>query len=308
MDEGTQSALVREERGRRRSKRNLPLSIITEYGGIINEMILAERAVALGVSPLPPPLNEAGGDGVTEWEETKKNNETETRNNPMPSYVTTTVSETLDKMSTVDFLSSMRYQYPLHISSEGTSNQRTSVHHEGYDGGDGGGIPPKPYFGGGDRRRKKGPQAEVKRHGWKYRRGILVASLRAHSLSVNRLAIASDGSYFVSCSSDGTSCVWEVEDIEHGTNLSPQPQVTYTGQHGRILDVCVIEGSQALATVSSEGSIHVWRVETTTLSKPSMPIGRKRTPDDGVPSPQRGPPMKLTGMSSNMKSNGHKNR
>ncbi len=304
MDEGTRSALVREERGRRSS---LSLSVVTDYGGVSDEMVLAERTVALGVPPLPPPLNAA--DGVVECEAAAKNSDIdEARNNSMSSLTNTNVSQTLDTMSRVDFLSSMRYQYQSLNSLEGTSNQRISVNQEGYyDGGDGGGgSGPKPYFGGSDRRKKKISQAELER-GWKYRRGVLVASLRAHSLSVNRLAIASDGSYFVSCSSDGTSCVWEVKGIEHGANLNPQPQVTYNGQHGRILDVCVIEESQALATVSSEGSVHVWRVETTFSKPPSRPIslGRKRNSDESYgSSSQRGSPVMSAGISNNESDNG----
>ncbi len=296
MDEGTQSALVREERGRGSS---LSLSVITDYGGVSDEMILAERTVALGVPPLPPPLNAAGGAGAVEWEAAAANNNgIEARNNSMSRHTTTNVSEMVDTIARVDFLSSMRWKYPSPISLEGASNHRISAHHESYDGGDG---------GGSDRRKKKGSQVELER-GWKYRRGVLVASLRAHSLSVNRLAIALNGSYFVSCSSDGTSCVWEVEGIEQRTNQSSQPQVTYTGQRGRILDVCVIEGSQALATVSSEGSVHVWRVETTLSKQPSRPIGRKRTSDDSYgSSSQRGSPMMLAG-SSNTKSNSHGSR
>ncbi len=298
VDDGNQStALVREERGR---GRNLSLSLITDYGGVSDEMILAERTVALGVPPLPPPLNATAA---------ANNNEIEARKTCSMSgltITTTNVSEmVVDTMASVDFLSAMRWKYPSSKYLEGPSNHRISAHQESYDGGDGGSAP-KPYFGGGNEwGRKKGSQGEVERS-WKYRRGVLVASLKAHSLSVNRLAIALNGSYFVSCSSDGTSCVWEVEGIEKQINQSPQPQVTYIGQRGRILDVCVIEGSQSLATVSSEGSVHVWRVETTVSKQPSRPIGRKgRTSDVHYgSSSQRGSPMMLPG-SRNMKSNNY---
>ncbi len=283
VDEATRSALVHEGRGIRSS--SLSLSVIADYLGVSDEMVLAERTVALGVPPLPPPLNEAGGGIVKCESKTSGSSTDEARNNSMSGQANIiSVTQTLDTMSGVDFLSSIRYQYQSLNSLQGTTlnHKRISVNQEGYyDGGDeGGNAGPKPYFGSGDRRRKKVSQAELER-GWKYRRGVLMTSLRAHSLCINRLAIASDGSYFVSCSSDGTSCVWEVKGIENGKNLNPQPQVRYSGQHGHILDVCVIEGSQALATVSSEGSVHVWRVETTFSNPPSGPVSLdKRNSDE----------------------------
>jgi phosphoinositide-3-kinase regulatory subunit 4 len=97
---------------------------------------------------------------------------------------------------------------------------------------------------------------------WRPRQGVVVASLKAHNACVNRLAVSPDQSFFASCSSDGTTRIWELRGLERTARLNPQAQVTYTQQQGRILDACVVEGSRSLATGSSDGSVHVWRVET----------------------------------------------
>ncbi|CAN0407132.1 unnamed protein product, partial [Discosporangium mesarthrocarpum] len=94
---------------------------------------------------------------------------------------------------------------------------------------------------------------------WRPRQGVVVATLREHAAAVNRLALSQDQSFFVSASSDGTCKVWELRGMDH--NVSPQARVSYTQQGGRVLDACMVDNSHSVASASSNGTIHVWRVE-----------------------------------------------
>ena len=107
------------------------------------------------------------------------------------------------------------------------------------------------------------PMPAVSRNVWKPKvNSLLVSSsnVTEHTAPVQRLAVAQDQSFFVSASHDGTSKVWELRNIEQAVDL--KSVVTYNGQRSnRVNDVCLIENSHSVATASSEGSIHVWRID-----------------------------------------------
>ncbi|CAN0001344.1 unnamed protein product, partial [Phaeothamnion confervicola] len=111
-----------------------------------------------------------------------------------------------------------------------------------------------------------------RRRDWRPRHGCaLVATLTEHAAAVNRLAVASDQSFFVSASADGTCRVWELRGLDH--NVAPASRVTYAQQGGRIVDACMCEGSHSVASASSDGTVHVWRVDLARSSSRSGSVG-----------------------------------
>jgi phosphoinositide-3-kinase, regulatory subunit 4 len=108
---------------------------------------------------------------------------------------------------------------------------------------------------------------------WKPKENTVVSMMFEHTAAVNRLAVPHDQSFFVSASSDGTAKVWLTKGVERNafprSELSPRSlspcglrsALTYPKQGGRLLDVAMVENSHSVATTSSNGSVHVWRVE-----------------------------------------------
>ena len=108
----------------------------------------------------------------------------------------------------------------------------------------------------------------ILRSEWKPKVDSLVVSSTEnveHTAAVCRLAVSQDQSFFVSASHDGTSRVWELRQLEDAVDL--QSSLTYSGhfnQSGhpvRVNDVCIVENSHSVASASSNGSVHVWRIE-----------------------------------------------
>ena len=98
-------------------------------------------------------------------------------------------------------------------------------------------------------------------------------------LSVNRIGVAADQSFFVSASSDRTAKVWQLSGLDKVafprfgcwflceiSFLIPgvfyRSSVTYSGHNGRVMDVTTVENSHSVATCSDDGTVHVWRVDT----------------------------------------------
>ena len=98
---------------------------------------------------------------------------------------------------------------------------------------------------------------------------LLSTSLSSsHKGAVTRLAVSQDHSFFVSASNDGTSQVFELRHILDDYDVHLHSSLVYTGHNHsndnvRLNDVCIIENSHSVATADSNGSVHVWRIETT---------------------------------------------
>jgi phosphoinositide-3-kinase regulatory subunit 4 len=109
-----------------------------------------------------------------------------------------------------------------------------------------------------------------------------------HTAAVTRLAVSQDQQFFVSASHDGTSRVWNLSDIQDSPTL--KSAVTYSGhlkddheQFGvRINDICMIENSHSVATCSSNGGVHVWRVDLASATKTAVLPSSTSTNDRGV--------------------------
>mmetsp|Transcript_187 Transcript_187/g.262 ORF Transcript_187/g.262 Transcript_187/m.262 type:complete len:577 (-) Transcript_187:59-1789(-) len=117
------------------------------------------------------------------------------------------------------------------------------------------------------------PTAEVnRRSGWTPHVDTLSASSPPsgeHNGAVTRLAISQDQSFFVSGSHDGTCRVWEMRRFENVVGL--QSSLVYKGHNkngmGRVNDVCIVENSHSVVSGASDGSVHVWRVDSVQPSK-----------------------------------------
>jgi len=90
-------------------------------------------------------------------------------------------------------------------------------------------------------------------------KGILVAHLHEHKEAVNCLAVSNDSMFFVSGSDDGDVKIWDCQRLEK--NIANRSRLTYSSQGGRIKSVCICENSHSVASASSNGSIHIFRVE-----------------------------------------------
>ncbi|GAX85401.1 hypothetical protein CEUSTIGMA_g12817.t1 [Chlamydomonas eustigma] len=101
-------------------------------------------------------------------------------------------------------------------------------------------------------------------------RGVLLAHLAEHRQPIHRLAVAQGGHFFVSASSDATVKVWDLHRLER--DVSFQSRLTYAAQQGQITAVAAVEDDTSVASASSAGSIHLWRVEYT--AKASTSAGR----------------------------------
>jgi len=113
---------------------------------------------------------------------------------------------------------------------------------------------------------------------WKPKVDSLVASSTEnmeHTAAVSRLAVSQDQSFFVSASHDGTCRVWELRQMEDAVDL--QSSVAYSGHlrepESRVNDVCIIENSRSVASASSSGSLHVWRVDISSSKNASVLSG-----------------------------------
>ena len=102
----------------------------------------------------------------------------------------------------------------------------------------------------------------ARRSDWRPKAGVVVATLAEHRASVSRLAIAQDQSFFASASHDGTARVWVTRGLER--TVAHRSVCVYAGQSANraaVTDACAVDNSRSVATASSGGSVHVWRVE-----------------------------------------------
>lgn len=94
---------------------------------------------------------------------------------------------------------------------------------------------------------------------WRPRKSVLVAELAEHSGAVTRVAAAQDFSFLASASNDGTVKLWSIRSMNHSVNQGSR--CTYDGQGGVLTDMMVLDNSHSVAASSSNGSVHVFRVD-----------------------------------------------
>ncbi|GAB6018579.1 General transcription factor II-I repeat domain-containing protein 1 [Chamberlinius hualienensis] len=92
-------------------------------------------------------------------------------------------------------------------------------------------------------------------------KGILVAHLQEHKAAVNRLAVIPGTPYLASCSSDGTVKIWDCERMER-RSITNRSRQTYSRPDNQIFSMTVCQNLQSIACGSDNGSIHVFKIET----------------------------------------------
>lgn len=124
---------------------------------------------------------------------------------------------------------------------------------------------------------------------WKPKEDVLLAttsSTTEHSGPVTRLALSQDQAFFVSASSDGTAKVFELSQMkESGGDL--RSCLTYNGHNKnsssnvRVNDLSILENTHSVASVGSDGGLHVWRVDTVTSQQSHSSTQATRTQVSG---------------------------
>lgn len=135
-------------------------------------------------------------------------------------------------------------------------------------------VPPLPVKLGDPiiQTRKGQPSIPLVKHGgptsgWKPRLKCLLATtspMSGHTASVVRLAVSKDQSFFASGSHDGTCRIWEMSKVEQSGGVL-ESSIIYT-EHSkdkpvRVNDIAMLEGTHAMVSGDSGGSVHVWRVD-----------------------------------------------
>ena len=115
-------------------------------------------------------------------------------------------------------------------------------------------------------------------------KGVLVASLSEHKSAVMCLAVARDNLFLASGGDEGIVKIWDAGRLK--LTAHARSQLSYA-QHGRITSLIVCDSSHSVASASSNGSVHVFKVEYASAQNDAGgPDGSSGGPV-GAPSSQR---------------------
>jgi len=89
-------------------------------------------------------------------------------------------------------------------------------------------------------------------------KGVLVATLSEHRQAVTSLAVSRDNLFLASGGADGIVRIWDSQRLK--LTAHARSQLSYV-QGGRITSLTVCDSSHAVAAASSNGSLHVFKVE-----------------------------------------------
>jgi phosphoinositide-3-kinase regulatory subunit 4 len=124
-------------------------------------------------------------------------------------------------------------------------------------------------------RRKSGKLAngQVTDDGWKPS-GRLVATFSEHVGAINRVIVSPDHVFFLTAGDDGCVKVWDTARLER--NIAHRSRQTHRHEAGaRVLACCFIENTHCFISCSSDGMVHVVKVDTAT-SNGSVRYGKLR--------------------------------
>jgi len=89
--------------------------------------------------------------------------------------------------------------------------------------------------------------------------GVLVSSMAEHDGAVNALCVSQDQRFFVSCGDDGVARIWETRALDR--IVAPRSRAAYSKQGGALTGGTMLDNSHSVATASTNGTLHVWRVD-----------------------------------------------
>ncbi|OEL38474.1 putative serine/threonine-protein kinase vps15 [Dichanthelium oligosanthes] len=94
--------------------------------------------------------------------------------------------------------------------------------------------------------------------GWKPR-GILVAHLQEHRLSVNDIAVSNDNTFFVTASDDSSIKIWDTRKLEK--DIAFRSRLTYSMGTSRALCTTMVRGTSQVVVGASDGTLHLFSVD-----------------------------------------------
>ncbi|KAF8730110.1 hypothetical protein HU200_017078 [Digitaria exilis] len=94
--------------------------------------------------------------------------------------------------------------------------------------------------------------------GWKPR-GILVAHLQEHRLSVNDIAVSNDNTFFVTASDDSSVKIWDTRKLEK--DIAFRSRLTYNMGTSRALCTTMVRGTSQVVVGASDGTLHLFSVD-----------------------------------------------
>ncbi|XP_062221696.1 serine/threonine-protein kinase VPS15-like [Phragmites australis] len=94
--------------------------------------------------------------------------------------------------------------------------------------------------------------------GWRPR-GVLVAHLQEHRLSVNDIAVSNDNTFFVTASDDSSIKIWDSRKLEK--DIAFRSRLTYSLGSSRALCTEMLHGTSQVAVGASDGTLHLFSVD-----------------------------------------------
>ncbi|KAL5213166.1 hypothetical protein ABZP36_024013 [Zizania latifolia] len=93
---------------------------------------------------------------------------------------------------------------------------------------------------------------------WKPR-GVLVAHLQEHRLSVNDIAVSNDNTFFVTASDDSSIKIWDTRKLEK--DIAFRSRLTYSLGSSRALCTTMLHGTPQVIVGDSDGMLHLFSVD-----------------------------------------------
>ncbi|EEC74175.1 hypothetical protein OsI_09285 [Oryza sativa Indica Group] len=93
---------------------------------------------------------------------------------------------------------------------------------------------------------------------WKPR-GVLVAHLQEHRLSVNDIAVSTDNTFFVTASDDSSVKIWDTRKLEK--DIAFRSRLTYSLGSSQALCTTMLHGTPQVIVGASDGTLHLFSVD-----------------------------------------------
>lgn len=95
--------------------------------------------------------------------------------------------------------------------------------------------------------------------------GQLVATFSEHKSPINRVLPSPDHVFFITGGDDGTVRVWDTARLERNITHRSR-QLHKHGDNTRVVALCFVENSHCFASCASDGTVHVVKVDTVSVS------------------------------------------